>query len=103
MDRRALAGVPVLLLAACFVLAQNSQSMPGMDMSGHDMSQMKSGDKGDAAGADPETQAHAMHAMEGHHMDMGPHMKMTDLRPLKPGDQERAQKVVESARRVADK
>jgi hypothetical protein len=103
MDRRALSVVPVLLLVACFVFAQNSQSMPGMDMSGHDMPQVKSGDKGDAAGADPETQAHAMHAMEGHHMDMGPHMKMTELRPLKPGDQERAEKVVESARRVAEK
>ena len=103
MVRKAFSVVPILLLAACIAFAQNSQSMPGKDMSGHDMGQMKSGDKGDTAGADTETQAHAMHAMEGHHMDMGPHMKMTELRPLKPGDQEQAQKVVESARRVAEK
>jgi hypothetical protein len=102
MVRNAFSVVLALLLAVGMVLAQSSPSM-GMDRSGHDMSHMKSGDKGDAAGADSETQAHAMHAMEGHHMDMGPHMKMTELRPLKPGEEERAQKVVESARRVADK
>jgi len=103
MVRKAFSVVPVLLLAACIAFAQNSQSMPGMDMSGHDMSQMKSGDKGEAAVADAESQAHVMHSMEGHHLDMGPHMKMTALRPLKPGDQERAGKVVEAARRVAEK
>jgi hypothetical protein len=36
-------------------------------------------------------------------MDMGPHMKMTALRDPKPGDEERAHKVVEAARRVAEK
>jgi hypothetical protein len=103
MARNAFSVVLVFLLAAAMAFAQNSPSMPGMDMSGPDRSQMKSGDKGDASGTDTETQAHAMHAMEGRHMDMGPHMKMTELRPLKPGDQERAQKVVESGRRVAEK
>jgi hypothetical protein len=76
--------------------AQNPQTMPGM--SGHDMSGMK-----DMPGMDADSGAHAMHSMEGHHMDMGPHMKMTALRDLKPGDEERAQKVVEAARRVAEK
>ena len=47
--------------------------------------------------------AHAMHSMEGHHMDMGPHMKMTSLRDPKAGDDERAQQVVEAARRAAEK
>ena len=47
--------------------------------------------------------AHAMHSMEGHHMDMGPHMKMTALRDLKPGDQEKADQVVAAARKVAEK
>ena len=41
---------------------------------------------------------HAMEAMESHHMDMGPHMKMTALRPMRPGDQEQADKIVEEAR-----
>jgi hypothetical protein len=96
--------IAVAVLAGCVVWGQNSpnsQSMPGMDMSGHDMSKMQSGDKGETA--DAESQTHVMHSMEGHHMDMGPHMKMTALRPLKPGDQEQAEKVVEAARRVAEK
>jgi hypothetical protein len=42
-----------------------------------------------------------MHSMESRHMDMGPHMKMTDLRPLQPGDEERATEVVDAARKVA--
>jgi hypothetical protein len=67
------------------------QSMPGMDMSGDK-------DKD----ADSETSAHVMHSMEGH-MDMGPHMRMTSLRPAKPGDAERAQKVADQARAVAEK
>jgi len=44
----------------------------------------------------------AMHAMEGH-MDMGPHMKMTPLRPARNDDAERAERVVEAARKVAAK
>ena len=44
-----------------------------------------------------------MHSMEGHHMDMGPHMKMTALRTPQPGDAEKAQKVVEVARGVMEK
>ena len=43
----------------------------------------------------------AMRSMEDRHMDMGPHMKMTTLRSLGPGDEKRAQSVVEAARRVA--
>ena len=47
--------------------------------------------------------AHAMHAMEAHHMDMGPHMKMTMLRAPQPGDQEKADQVVQGARKAAEK
>ena len=43
----------------------------------------------------------AMHAMEGHHMDIGGHMKMTSLRPLQPGDREKAAQIAEAARSVA--
>ncbi|MGE5724113.1 MAG: hypothetical protein ACM34G_02995 [Acidobacteriota bacterium] len=46
---------------------------------------------------------HAMEAMESHHMDMGLHMKMTALRPLRPGDQERADKIVEESRQAIAK
>lgn len=74
-------------------------SMPGMDMSNHDISNMKDmpmGVKDDAASA------HVMHSMEGH-MDMGPHMKMTALRQSRPGDAERAKKTVEAARKASQK
>jgi hypothetical protein len=82
----------------------SGQSMPGMDMSGHDMSNMQMKDMPMAADkdADKEGDAGAMHSMEGH-MDMGPHMKMTALRPAKPGDAERAQAVVEAARKASEK
>ena len=36
-------------------------------------------------------------------MDMGPHMKMTALRPPKPGDAARAQQVAEDARKASEK
>ncbi len=62
-----------------------------MNMPGHDMSQMA----GQESGEDSDANMHAMHSMEGHHMDMGPHMKMTALRPPQPGDAEKAQKVAE--------
>ena len=51
---------------------------------------------------DSDASVHAMHSMEGH-MDMGPHMKMTALRPAKPGDAERAEQVVEAARKASEK
>ncbi len=84
--------------------SSGQQSMPGMDMPGHDMSGMKdmpaSGDKD--AEKDSDASAHAMHSMEGH-MDMGPHMKMTALRPLRQGDAERGQNVADAARKAAEK
>src|SRR5579871_1069770 len=81
--------------------SSGQQSMPGMDMSGgahHDMAGMPMG--GDKA--ESEAGAHAMHSMEGH-MDMGPHMKMTALRPMKPGDAMRAQQIAGEARKAAEK
>jgi hypothetical protein len=88
--------------------ANSQQGMPGMDMSGHDMSNMKGMSMGtDKAGpdkgdSDSDAGAHAMHSMEGH-MDMGPHMKMTALRQPKPGDAERAKQIVEGARKASEK
>jgi len=69
--------------------AAGHDEMPGMDMQGMSMSH-------------GETGMHAMHSMEGH-MDMGPHMKMTALRPAQPGDAERAQRVVDAARKACAK
>jgi hypothetical protein len=85
--------------------AQNSAqpaqpSMPGMDMPG--MKMPAAADK-DAGSTDNDSEAvHAMHSMEGH-MDMGPHMKMTALRPAKANDGNRAQEVVDAARKVSEK
>jgi hypothetical protein len=86
------------------------QSMPGMDMSGksgQDMSNMDMNtnmkDTPDKENdADPVASAHAMRSMEGH-MDMGPHMKMTELRKPQPGDAERAQQIVTEARKASEK
>jgi hypothetical protein len=75
----------------------NAQSNSSMDMPGmsqHDVSHMSMGSDNAAAPV--------MHSMEGH-MDMGPHMRMTELRSPKPGDSERAQKVAEAARKVCEK
>lgn len=84
--------------------SSGNQSMPGMDMSGHDMSNMKGMSMGNSNDNEKDSDANtgAMHSMEGH-MDMGPHMKMTALRKPQPGDAERAQKVVEAARKAANK
>jgi hypothetical protein len=68
----------------------NMSDMPGMN---HDTSAMHS-----ESGAD-----HAMNAMQSHHMDMGPHMKMSTLRDPEAGDQERAAEIAEQARKTAEK
>lgn len=73
----------------------SQQSMPSMDMSGHDMSNKGADKDGDAA-------SHVMRSMEGH-MDTGPHMKMTALRQPKPGDGARAQQVAAEARKASAK
>ena len=74
---------------------ENPNDMPGMDMShGQGMGDMSGTANGNAS---------AMRAMEGRHMDMGAHMKMTRLRPLRPGDQQRAEEVAVAARAAAEK
>ena len=85
--------------AISFAQTQNSPSsdvMPGMDMS------QDSGNMQRMPGMGPGN-AEAMQSMESHHMDMGPHMKMTALRPLQPGDQAKADIIVQAARAAAEK
>ena len=78
-----------ILLGSLALLGQQAppdhskMDMPGMDMSG----QMD----------------HSMSAMASKHMDMGPHMKMTELRPAQPGDQQRADQIVQQLRRALEK
>jgi hypothetical protein len=100
MSKSVLAFILVAAWIAGIARAQDqheSDSMPDMSTS-----PAPSGMK-DMPGMDAATSAPAMHSVEGHQMDMGPHMKMTALRDPKPGDEERAQKVVEAARGVAEK
>lgn len=100
--------VTCLASALCFAQQDSPQAptsdmhdMKDMNMSGHNMSSMA--DQSQADEATDEANAHAMHSMESHHMDMGPHMKMTALRTVQPGDAERAEKVVVAARSVMEK
>ena len=113
MPARVVACVAVLLSAVAWGQTQNPappqrqpaspDSMPGMDMSRQDTSNLKgmpmNSGKDDA---DADTSAHVMHSMEGR-MDMGPHLKMTALRPAKPQDAARAGQVVEAARKASEK
>jgi hypothetical protein len=85
--------------AVCFAQQNSSQDMKGMNMPGHDMSQVSKQE----SGGDADASMHAMSSMEGHHMDMGPHMKMTALRTAQAGDAEKAEKIVEVARGVMEK
>ena len=73
-------------------------STADIDMPSHDASAMQ-----EMPGMAPDGSAHAMHSMEHRHLDMGAHMKMTTLRESKAGDEERAQQVVEAARKAAEK
>jgi len=98
--RKFILTVVSLFVAATLLVAQDQKAPETMS---HDMSSMSASDMHDMPGMGGEGSAHAMQAMAGGHMDMGAHMKMTTVRELKPGDQERAQKVVEAARKVAEK
>ncbi len=94
----------VLLTCGYSAIAENPSDVSGMDMSG--MSNQNHGtnkDMNDMPGMGGDGNASVMHSMEGHHMDMGPHMKMTSLRATRPGDQEKADLVVQAARAAAEK
>lgn len=72
---------------------QPADSMPGMELPQEPASH---------AASEREMNA-ATQMMSSHHMEMGPHMKMTELRRPQPGDLERAKLVVDEARRVMEK
>jgi hypothetical protein len=77
-------------------------TQPAHDASA-DMPKMSGMNMPDMAGMNNDGSAHAMISMSDRKMDMGPHMKMTTLRELKPGDQEKADQVVAAARKAAEK
>ncbi|HEY7097813.1 MAG TPA: hypothetical protein VH437_13895 [Terriglobales bacterium] len=89
--------VGVLFLAPGWA-QQNVADMSSTGKPSSDMDAMR-----DMPGMNNDGSAHAMHSMEEHHLDMGPHMRMTALREPQNGDQQKADEVVRVARRVADK
>jgi hypothetical protein len=93
----------LIALTFCFsvAFAQNQSN----DMAGMDMSHMPAHEQSmhDMAGMESDGNAAAMRSMEAHHMDMGPHMKMTALRAPQAGDQEKADQIVQAARAAAEK
>ena len=95
---RKIPSIAVLIFLAFSLSAAQTQQSPTTANSGHDMSNMSMSDNRSAPGS-----SEAMHSMEGHHMDMGPHMKMTSLRALKAGDEQKADAVAQAARRAAEK
>src|ERR1051326_6575819 len=80
--------VGILLVAAVFAVAQHQH---------HDMSSMPQQQVQAPDAMDP-----AMPAMQHRHNDMGPHMKLTGMRPVKADDQQRADEIVKSARAVME-
>src|SRR2546427_5593409 len=92
MSKRLLAAGTVVILAMGLATAQeqkNENTMPDMDMSAHGKSGGTASDMHDMPAMGNDGSAHAMHSMEHRHMDMGPHMKMTTLRDLKPAIRKR--------------
>jgi len=93
------------LLLTSLLLAQEQQPQSGApDVPGMNMPTMKmpAANSPDVPSADDADTTRAMHSMEGRQMDMGPHMRMTALRRMKPGDEARADQIVEAARKVAE-
>src|SRR5918912_4173154 len=74
-----------------FALAQHDHA--GMDHSGESAAQSSSA----------ESMDHAVGAMSHRHMEMGAHMKLTEMRPLRPGDKERADAIVQAAKDVMER
>jgi hypothetical protein len=89
-----------LMFCTLSVAQSKMQSKPtsNSDMSGMDMSTGGMGRSDSGTGS-----AMAMHSMDTRHMSMGPHMKMTQPRQIRPGDRQKADEVVEAARRVSEK
>jgi hypothetical protein len=102
MSSRICYAFPVLVFAIALAHAQQAASLSPSQPQTSDQD-MQQGASRDMSAMSSESSVHVMHSMEGHHMDMGPHMKMTGLRAPKPGDEARAEKVVEAARRVMQK
>jgi hypothetical protein len=95
-------GILVIVVLSLFGMGQSqSTDMSGMDMS--HMAHQNQPSVPEMTGSERDGGAMAMHSMEGHHMDMSPHMKMTSLRAPQPGDQKRADEIAQAAREAVEK
>ena len=97
---RNLLAIGVILLAPPAIGQAGSPDSAGMDMA-RDSGQMQA--MHDMPGMGNDGTGMAMHSMESHHMDMGPHMKMTPLRTIEPGDRQKANEIIVAARAAAEK
>jgi hypothetical protein len=91
-----------LISIVFFFSSAFAQNQSG-DMASMDMSHMAGHDQGMHDVSEGDGNMAAMHSMESRHMDMGPHIKMTALREVQPGDQEKADQIVQATRIAADK
>jgi len=100
----ALLGMTCLLFIRLAIAQDQHHHSPDGTHDDHSMSGMEMpNDSSSSSPAGEQELNAATRLMTSHHMDMGPHMKMTELRKPQPGDQERAKLVVEQARRVMEK
>ena len=86
-----------------FFLTRGSVARQHEQQSPTSMAGMNMGQNSSPGTSDEQEMGAATQMMSSHHMDMGPHMKMTALRPPSPGDEQRARKIIDGAREVMSK
>jgi hypothetical protein len=96
--RPAIFAMVALFLIGLVSAQQEHGQQPQSEMSSMDGRNKQREDSASEQGMSAATQM-----MSSHHMDMGPHMKMTEMRPIQQGDQLRAEHVKEEARKVMEK
>jgi hypothetical protein len=101
-------GPSAILIASFFFFAAQARSQQpagaqNTPQKHDDMSGMDMGNMHHEAAQDPAAAQSANDAMAGHHMDMGAHMFMTDLRPANPADEKRAEEIVATLRKSIEK
>lgn len=85
---------PLFSLAAlCILITVPALAQPGLDK--------KAGTDSKPGGM--EMDQSLMSGQAHHHDEMGPHMKMTTVLPMRAGDEQRAEAIVQTARRVLAK
>ena len=98
MKRVPLIAAAVLALIVATMAVSQSHQHDGMVTGNSSKPEEQPGSQGGMEQMDA-----AAHAMHRHHMENGPHMQMTDLRPKRPGDEEKAEEVVEAAKKTMER